>query len=115
MRRATLAEAVLCRFTSRSRAAAIVGDLIEVAVAGYEVKKFIASKLGNEQDMRTNPKYPVLPPSKEAITWGLEGADDGLRDFRNEHGGKSGELGSAVKANSDFIRGAYHPNYASKY
>lgn len=88
---------------------------VKTLVAGYEVKKFIASKLGNEQDMRTNPKYPVLPPSTEAITWGLKGADDGLRDFRNEHGGKLGELGSAVKTNSDFIRGAYHPNYASKY
>lgn len=80
---------------------------VKALVVGYEVKKFIASKLGSDQEMRTNPKYPVLPASTESITWGMKGAEDGLADYRSGHGGKSGELGSAAKANADFIKGAY--------
>lgn len=80
---------------------------VKALVVGYEFKKFIASKLGSEQEMRTNRKYPVLPASTEAISWGMKGAEDGLADYRSEHGGKSGELGSAARANAQFIKGAY--------
>ncbi len=84
---------------------------VRVLVTGYELKKYLDSLWGTEQSMRTNPKYPVLPPSAEAVQWGLKGVDDGLREYRDAHGGQTGPLGSAIKANSQFITGQYQPSY----
>jgi hypothetical protein len=80
---------------------------VKALVTGYEVKKYIDSKRGKLQDARTNPKFPVLPPSQDSVRWGLKGADDGLQDYRDAHNGQTGPLGSAIKANQDFIKGMY--------
>lgn len=77
-------------------------------VLGYQVKKYIGSRLGNMQGMRTNLKFPVLPPSQEAVRWGLKGVDDGLREYINAHDGQAGRLGSAIQHNWNFIQGMYH-------
>jgi len=82
---------------------------VNALVTGYELKKFLDSVRGREQDMRTNKKYPVLPPSMDAVNWGLRGTADGLREYKQAHGGKTGALGSAIKANQDFIKG--HAGY----
>jgi len=82
------------------------GDVgTKALVTGYQLMKMINSLRGKEQDMRTNPKFPVLPASTEAVKWGLKGVDDGLKEYRDAHGGKLGKVGSAFKANEDFIRG----------
>jgi hypothetical protein len=84
---------------------------VKALVSGYQLKKFVDSIRGTEQDMRTNPKYPVLPPSMEAVKWGLKGADDGLAEYKASHGGKTGKIGDAIRANQDFITGQYKPGY----
>lgn len=92
--------------------ASSTGDLsVKALVTGYQLKKFLDSIRGTEQNMRTNPKYPVLPPSMEAVKWGLKGAEDGLTEYRNSHGGKNGKIGDALRANQDFITGQYRPPY----
>jgi hypothetical protein len=88
--------------------ASSTGDLsVKALVTGYEFKKYIDSKLDRMQGMRTNPKFPVLPPSQESVRWGLKGVDDGLKDYRDAHNGQTGKLGSAIQANQDFIKGMY--------
>ncbi|MBV9505655.1 MAG: hypothetical protein JO323_11700 [Acidobacteriia bacterium] len=84
---------------------------VKALVTGYELKKVIDSIRGARQNMRTNPKYPVLPPSVEAVKWGLKGAEDGLAEYKASHGGKTGNIGDAIKANQDFITGQYKPGY----
>jgi hypothetical protein len=88
---------------------------VKALTTGYELKKFVDSKLGKEQEMRTNPRFPVLPPSLDSIKWGLQGAEEGLRQYRDAHGGKGGKVGSAVQANADFIKGTYRPKYGHSY
>jgi hypothetical protein len=78
---------------------------VKVLVTGYETKKYIDERRGKLQDARTNPKYPVLPPSPESVLWGLKGVDDGLADYKGQHGGKLGTLGSAIVANRSWITG----------
>ena len=88
--------------------ASSTGDFsVKALVTGYEVKKYIDSKLDKMQGMRTNVKFPVLPPSQESVRWGLKGVDDGLKDYRDAHNGQTGKLGSAIQANQDFIKGMY--------
>ena len=87
---------------------ALTGDpSIKVLVTGYQLKKYLDSWRGKEQDMRTNPKFPVLPASMEAVTWGLKGVDDGLAEYKAAHDGKAGSLGSGLKANQDLVYGNY--------
>ena len=48
--------------------ASSTGDLSAKAlVTGYQLKTFLDSIRGTKQNMRANPKYPVLPPSMEAV------------------------------------------------
>ncbi|HEV2416303.1 MAG TPA: hypothetical protein VGX94_00715 [Terriglobia bacterium] len=82
---------------------------VKALVSGYEIKKLLDSARGTEQQMRTNPRFPVLPPSVEAVRWGLKGTDDGLRQYKDAHGGKIGRIGDALKVNQDFILGQYKP------
>jgi hypothetical protein len=86
--------------------ASSTGDRSVKALAvGYEVKKYIASMRGTLQNARTNQNFPVLPPSQESIRWGLKGAEDGLKEYKDAHSGQYGAVGSAIKANQDFIKG----------
>ena len=77
---------------------------VRAMVMGYELKKYLESQLGKLQDGRTNQKFPVLPPSGESIDWGLKGVNDGIADYRTAHNGQTGALGTAIRANQDFIR-----------
>jgi hypothetical protein len=86
---------------------------IKALVTGYQLKKYLDSLFRTEQKMRTDSRYPVLPPSTSAIAWGLKGADEGLKDYAAAHGGAYGEFGSAFRANQEFISGQYKPKYAS--
>lgn len=80
---------------------------VKALVTGYELKKYIDSKLGTMQGMRSNPSFPVLPPSQDSVRWGLKGADVGLKDYRDAHDGQTGKLGSAIQKNQNFINGMY--------
>ena len=73
-------------------------------VLGYGTMKAIKYALGKDEDLRTDPRFPSLPPSVDSIDWGLKGIDDGLEDYRKTHGGKNGKLGSALRANADLIK-----------
>jgi hypothetical protein len=86
---------------------------IKALVTGYQVKKYVDSFLGTEQSMRTNPNYPVLPPSMDAVKWGLKGVDDGLQEFKAAHGGQLGKLGDAMTVNEQFLKGQYVPKARS--
>jgi hypothetical protein len=78
---------------------------VRTLVTGYETKKYIDNLRGKLQDARTNSKYPVLPPSSESMRWGYKGVDDGLADYKGQHGGHIGTLGSAIVANRNWITG----------
>jgi hypothetical protein len=80
---------------------------VKALVTGYELKKYVDSKRGRLQDARTNPRFPVLPPSQESVRWGLKGVDNGLSDYKAAHNGQIGKIGSAIQANQDWIKGQY--------
>lgn len=72
-------------------------------VRGYQLKKKLDFWRGNGQSMKTDPRFPVLPPDPASEKWGLKGADDGLQEYKTAHGGNTGSYGSAIKANSGMI------------
>jgi hypothetical protein len=80
-------------------------------VYGYELVKVVRYFTGREKDLRTDPRFPVLPPSVDALDWGATGAEDGLQDYRDLHGGKTGKMGSALAANKTFANGQYRNAY----
>jgi hypothetical protein len=82
-------------------------------VYGYELVKVVRYVSGREKDLRTDPRFPVLPPSADAVAWGASGADDGLQDYRATHGGKTGKIGSALDSNRSFANGQYKNSYLS--
>jgi hypothetical protein len=83
-------------------------------VGGYEVIKVLRLSMGNEKDLRTDPRFPVLPPSLDSVGWGLSGADDGLADYKGLHAGKTGKVGSALAANKQFASGQYQDAFSVK-
>lgn len=83
-------------------------------VIGYELWKSVKFVRGQEKDLRTDPRFPVLPPSVEAVNWGLRGIEDGLQDYRAAHGGKLGKLGSAVEANRALATSQYQTYRAAR-
>ena len=72
-------------------------------VYGYELWKVVRYVTGREEKLRTDPRFPVLPPSADAVDWGIRGVDDGLNDYRKAHGGATGKVGDALKANRALI------------
>jgi hypothetical protein len=82
-------------------------------VYGYELVKVVRYVSGREKDLRTDPRFPVLPSSADAVAWGASGADDGLQDYRATHGGKTGKIGSALDSNRSFANGQYKNSYLS--
>jgi hypothetical protein len=83
-------------------------------VAGYEVIKILRLTTGHEKGLRTDPRFPVLPPSISSVNWGMQGASDGLRDYKALHGGQLGRIGSALAANKQFANGQYQNAYSVK-
>jgi hypothetical protein len=81
-------------------------------VAGYEVIKVLRLSMGHEKDLRTDRRFPVLPPSMSAVNWGMQGASDGLEDYKSLHGGQLGKAGSALSANKQFADGQYNDAYS---
>lgn len=89
------------------------GDISTKAlVLGYEVVKVLTFQSRQEKDLRTDSRFPVLPPSREAVRWGLKGADMGLEEFKKTHNGNLGKFGSAIDANREFANGQYKRAYA---
>jgi hypothetical protein len=76
-------------------------------VVGYELWKTVKYVRGREKDLRTDPRFPVLPPSIDAVNWGLQGIQAGLQDYRDLHGGKFGKTGSAIEANRSLATSQY--------
>ena len=76
-------------------------------VVGYELWKTVKYVAGREKDLRTDPRFPVLPPSVDAVNWGLSGVEAGLQDYRNLHGGNLGKTGSAIEANRSLATSQY--------
>lgn len=72
-------------------------------VYGYELWKVVQFVTGRESKLRTDPRFPVLPPSADAVDWGIRGVDDGLQDYRKEHAGGTGKLGDALRANKELV------------
>jgi hypothetical protein len=92
-------------------------DTVPALVLGYETAKIIKYATSSEKDLRTDPRFPVLPPSSDSVSWGLRGAQDGLDDYRKAHGGKLGARFEAIKINRSLITGAYgglYPTPAAK-
>lgn len=69
----------------------------------YQARK----RVGDPQKLRTDPRFPVLPPSDHALRWGLKGYNDGMEDYRKGHSRSSGSMGSAWRANKGLIYGSY--------
>jgi hypothetical protein len=47
----------------------------------------------------------------EAVAWGAQEAEDGMQDYRDTHGGKTGKMGTAIEANKSFANGQYKNAY----
>ncbi len=84
---------------------------VRVLVGGYDLMKAVMFKTKGEAAMRTDPRFPVLPPAMDSVTWGLRGAEDGLKDYAALNGGKSGELGSAFRENREIVSGNFRKLY----
>ncbi len=94
---------------------ASTGDpAIRALVMGYEIVKVVRFGMGREKDLRTDQRFPVLPPSQDSVRWGLKGAEAGLKEYRDAHNGQSGRMGSAIEANRDFANGQYQQAYSPK-
>jgi hypothetical protein len=83
-------------------------------VVAYELVKVVRYTLNDEKSLRTDPRFPVLPPAMSAVDWGLSGVKDGLNDFAQENPGKSGSVGAAYQANKDLASGQYSNLYGQK-
>jgi hypothetical protein len=80
-------------------------------VIGYELVKVARYALSDEKSLRTDPRFPVLPPALGAVDWGLSGVKDGLADFAQQNPGKSGTTGAAYQENKDLATGQYKNLY----
>jgi len=98
------------RFLAGSTGDPSAGSMVVV----YELLKTAKYIGGREKDMRTDPRFPVLPPSVDAVNWGLKGIEAGLQDYRNLHGGKLGKMGSALEANKSLATSQYTGSGAAK-
>jgi hypothetical protein len=79
---------------------------------GYELAKVVKYATNYEKKLGTDPRFPVLPPSLDAVDWGLRGVKDGLADFSNANPGKTGKVGAAYEANKDLASGQYKGMYS---
>jgi hypothetical protein len=96
--------------------ASSTGDpLTNELVMGYELVKTLRYATGREKDLRTDSRFPVLPPSTDSVRWGLKGAGTGLQEYQLSHGGKNGKLGSAIQSNQQFAESQYKNAYAQPY
>ena len=87
---------------------------VKALVVGYETAKVVKYLRGKEKDLRTDSRFPVLPPSIDAVNWGLAGAEDGLNDYKAAHNGTLGKFGSAGKANWEMVKGQYEGIYKTQ-
>lgn len=87
---------------------------VKVLVLGYETAKVVKYASGKEKELRTDSRFPVLPPSMDAVSWGLEGAADGLDDYRAAHNDKLGSMGTATKANWNMVKSQYGGFYKTQ-
>ena len=78
--------------------AGISGDpVVKAAASLYGLKKRAYFALGIQDRMATT-KMPVLPPSKDVERWGLQGANDGLEDYKASTGKPPTNFGNALSA-----------------
>ena len=57
----------------------------------FAAKSVVSLFPKGEKLLRTSPNHPVLPESPASQKWKSKGVQDGLLDYRNEHGGHLGE------------------------
>jgi hypothetical protein len=79
--------------------AGLTGDPVtRLAPTGYYLKKRLFFLMGKEKDMRTDERYPVLPPSLDSVAWGNQGAADGLDDYRGANPAAGIRVGKSLEA-----------------
>jgi hypothetical protein len=79
--------------------AAKTGDPItQLAPRIYAIKKKWKFFWNDERSMRTDPRFPVLPPDDGIDAWGINGAQDGLKIFKNENPGLRLQPGAAIES-----------------
>jgi hypothetical protein len=69
---------------------------MQLAPKIYELKKKLYFLVGQEERLRTDPRFPVVPPNDDIVAWGEEGARFGLDVYRKAHPGQSFQYGAAV-------------------
>ena len=75
------------------------GDpLTRLYPTGYFIKKVVFFALGKEEDMRTDPNNPVLPPSLASVAWGNQGAEDGMKDYKGLNAATGVKVGASVES-----------------
>lgn len=75
------------------------GDpLTRLYPTGYFFKKLAYFALGKEKDMRTDPRYPVLPPSLSSVAWGNQGAIDGMEDYKGMNPATGVKVGASLES-----------------
>jgi LysM repeat protein len=57
----------------------------------FAAKSVVSFFPGGEKLLRTDPNHPVLPESPASLKWKSKGVQDGLLDYKKEHGGHLGE------------------------
>src|SRR5688572_14714227 len=77
--------------------AAATGDpTVSLSPVVYETKKRLYFFLGLEERMRTDPRFPVVPPSSDVEAWGIAGAQYGIEVFKQLHPRESLKYGAAI-------------------
>ena len=78
--------------------AGMTGDpAVRMAPTLYDLKKRLYFFLGIEERMATT-HHPVLPPNQAVERWGIQGVEEGLRDYEATHGMPAKNYGKALSA-----------------
>jgi hypothetical protein len=86
---------------------ALYGDPASAGlVAGYYAKKKLYESQGRLQELRADPRYPVLPATLGELAWGQKGLIMGLKDYRQTTGKYVGTPFSSRKAADGFQGGS---------
>jgi hypothetical protein len=75
---------------------------------GYEGAKAKAYYLDKNTDQFKVSPYKPVPPSLDAIGWGVKGSEQGLKDWQKEHPGQKPVFGPAIKVHTGFIADELH-------
>jgi hypothetical protein len=77
--------------------AAATGDpTVALTPILYETKKRVYFWFGKQDALRTDPRFPVVPPNDDVEAWGIAGAQYGLNVFKEQNPGAGWQYGAAV-------------------